>query len=143
MEKLNLDDFWALEDETIEDIRERCRKSRSLPGHKRGERFFKGPIPWDWKFLAKSLPGDSTYFVGDILWDRGWILGSKRTFTFNQQKAATTYRVSVQSIRRGLRMLALAGLISIERFPGRLLVITIHPCPSAAKQMGLDEESKA
>ena len=122
---LNLDDF-RFRDET------RPVSDQKLPRHRKGKRFLKGPIPWDWLSAAMSLPMQSLA-VGILLWDRAWMAGGKRTFTFNPRNVSSPLSVFV--IRRSLHNLESAGLISIKRRHGRLSVVTINDCPSIEDEM--------
>ena len=79
-----------------------------------------------------SLPGQACG-LGTLLWKRGYVAGNKRTFTFNLSRVPAP--LTRQSAQRAIRMLELAGLISVERRPGRCLIVTINPCPSIEEQV--------
>ena len=43
------------------------KKEKLLPRHRQGEKFLKGPIPWDWLTKAAQLPGHALH-VALVLW---------------------------------------------------------------------------
>jgi hypothetical protein len=85
-------------------------------------KFLKGPIPWAWLDRAGRLRGQALA-VALVLHQRA---GMKRSpsFRFNQS-STTDLGLNVSSIRRGITELERAGLIKVERKPGRGLDVTI------------------
>jgi len=92
------------------------------PRPKRGDRFLKGPIPWNWLCNALSLRGRAGA-VGVALWFRAGIARS-RTVSISYRDLEEM-GVNRYAARRGLRALEAAGLVSIERRPGRAPEVTI------------------
>lgn len=103
------------------------KPSARPPRHKPGERFLKGPIPWNWLCAALSLRGRAGA-VGVALWLRAG-LTRKRTVKLSYGDL-TTMRVDRYAARRGLRLLEAAGLVSVERRPGCAPEVTILDAPS-------------
>ncbi len=98
-----------------------ARPSFRPPRHKPGERFLKGPIPWAWVEAAAALPGPAL-IVGLRVWFEAGIRRSK-TVPVNLSCGPIPRRSAV----RGLHALASAGLVSVERRPGKLSLITLLP----------------
>src|SRR5262249_42923622 len=107
---------------------------RRLPRHRKGELFLKGPIPRDWYLLAGGLPGKAAV-LGEELWHQAFLDEGYRTFKLKLKKLPSY--LNKQTRQRALRVLELAGLISIEHHPGQSLLITINDCPDIRQQMGL------
>jgi hypothetical protein len=82
-----------------------------------------GPIPWDWLVRAGGLPGRALH-VGLLLWHLAGLQGG-RVVRFSQARASE-FGFSVDTARRAVRSLAGAGLVSVERVPGRALRVTIR-----------------
>ena len=95
---------------------------RRPPQHRQGERFLKGPIPWRWLENAMQLSGKALH-VALILWQQAGCRKDRTVrFCLNGKLPELLNR---QSARRGLRSLAEAGLVSINRLPGRGLEVTL------------------
>ena len=92
------------------------------PRHRAGEKFLKGPIPWEWLTRAARLPG-STLLVALALWQEAG-MRNNRAVHFCLSSLAEFGR-SVQAARRGLRMLETAGLVAVRVKPGQCLDVTI------------------
>jgi hypothetical protein len=85
-------------------------------------RFLRGPVPWEWIVQAARLRG-SALSVGLMLWHKvGIARGQKVLFCLSQ---AAEMGLGKQAARRGLRALQAAGLVSVERKPGRGLEVTL------------------
>ena len=104
-----------------------------LPRHKEGQRFLKGPIPWDWIIIASNLTGKALH-VGIALWHLAWMsekaevklsgsllrrMGVKRTTGYN-----------------ALDELENAQLVSVKRHRGRNPIVTILKAPHAINNEG-------
>jgi len=88
-----------------------------LPG-----KFLKGPVPLAWLQQAMRLPGKALA-VGLLLWlERG--MKGRRTVHFCLSRAATD-GIPTTTARRAIRALERAGLVRVERKPGRGLNVTI------------------
>jgi DNA-binding transcriptional ArsR family regulator len=92
-----------------------------VPRHGAGELFLKGPIPWAWLHRAICLPGRALH-VALQLWFHAGIAG-------NGIVAINLSRLSVDrsAASRGLAALEAAGLVRVQRKPGRKPLVTILP----------------
>jgi hypothetical protein len=98
-----------------------ARPKKRPPRFVRGD-FLRGPIPWPWLLKAMALPGQALA-VGLVLWREVGMTNS-RTVSVNHArfgKCGITPRVS----RFALENLEHAGLIAVQRPPGRNLEVTI------------------
>ena len=92
------------------------------PRHRAGEKFLKGPIPWNWLAAAARQPGKALH-VAIVLW---FFAGVKKTGTVALSGAALRgFGVNRHAGYRGLAVLERAGLVSVARHPGRMPVVTI------------------
>ena len=97
-------------------------KSRRLPRHSRGQKFLWGPIPWSWIEAAMRLPGRSSD-VGIILWQ---VAGMRKNRIVRfEHKAARSVGIERRAVSRALASLENAGLVEVERKPGRCPVVTL------------------
>jgi hypothetical protein len=99
-------------------------RARKPPRHRPGELFLKGPIPWPWLEAAARLPGKALA-LALCLW---WEAGRRRCRTVKLCLGRVGLGVSEQAARRALRALATAGLVALERQPGRGLEVTLLEC---------------
>jgi hypothetical protein len=95
---------------------------KSLPRHRKGEKFLKGPIPWDWLIHAGKLPGKALH-VANVIWFQAGIKNC-RTIALSC-KNLTDMSVERNAIYRGLAALESVGLISVIRHRGRLSEVTL------------------
>ncbi len=99
------------------------RKSKEgPPKHKPGEKFLKGPVPWNWIAKAAQLPGKAIQ-VGIVIWFLAGIKNSRTVPLSN--KVLRDLEVSRHSQYRGLKALEKGGLVSVTRHAGRNPVVTI------------------
>lgn len=91
------------------------------PRHRPGEPFLKGPIPWAWIEAAAGLPGRALA-VGLFLWHQA---GCRRVRTVRLNLSRLPGGISRQAGRRGLESLERAGLVQIDRAPGRAPTVTL------------------
>ena len=97
--------------------------------HVKGESFLKGPIPWaNWLRIVKDLPGGKTWWVALSIWYWAGIKKSK-AIKFSIKRAAEEEGLHRNTIRRALRALERAGLISVQRGDGKAVLITIQRQP--------------
>jgi hypothetical protein len=98
------------------------RSTHSIPRHRGGERFLKGPIPWTWLQLAARQPGKALH-VALALWQ---LVGMKRsvcvTLNLSQLRALGVNRWTAS---RGLKALRVAGLVHFEAQTGRTARVTV------------------
>ena len=93
-----------------------------VPRHKPGDKFLKGPIPWRWLETAGQQPGSALH-VGVVLW---FLAGLKRTRTVALSGTVLRgFGVKRHSAYRGLESLERAGLVGVERHPGRNPIVTL------------------
>ena len=86
------------------------------------EKFLAGPISLHWLALASRCPGRAIV-VALVLWYRHG-LEKSISIQFNQSRWAN-FGLSRDAARRGVAALERAGLISVERLPGRKPTITL------------------
>lgn len=94
------------------------------PRHGRGERFLKGPVPWNWLARAASLPGRALH-MGNVLWYWAGITRT-RVVAISLSRVAREFGVSRTALARGLAALERAELVSVERHAGRKPTVTLH-----------------
>jgi hypothetical protein len=103
-------------------------KSPRVLRHSAGGWFLKGPIPGDW--LVKASKTSATALrVGLVLWYLAGLTKCHRVKpTWNTWRR---FGLSPDAGRRGLVALEQAGLVNVERGPGRCPLVTInHQAPS-------------
>lgn len=99
------------------------------PRHKAGQRFLKGPIPWDWLERAMELRGKALH-VALVIWrEAGW--RKHRTVPLCL-RGPLPAGLNEWSARRGVRSLESAGLVTIGRKPGHGLEVTLLDVSSTA-----------
>jgi hypothetical protein len=103
--------------------------SKRPPRHLPGGGFLKGPIPLGWLLAAGRLPHRALH-VGLLIWLEAGIRRN-RTVTFCLARGEAM-GLGAATTRRALRQLAAAGLVCIDRRPGRGLVVTLLDAPAAA-----------
>lgn len=102
-----------------------CRDNKSLPKHKNGEKFLKGPIPWDrWLSIAAKGSGrGKSLHVAMALWFLAG-MNNKATVTLSGT-VLKDLGVKRNAAYRGLNALERAGLVSVIRHNGRSPIVTI------------------
>jgi hypothetical protein len=100
----------------------RLLKRFRLPHHKAGEKFLKGPIPWEWICIAARLGGKSLH-VSLELWHAAFI--TRSACVRLSMRKLECLGVLRHAAYRALRNLQKAGLIEVQRHVGRLPVVTI------------------
>jgi len=98
---------------------------KPLPRHKKGEKFLKGPIPWDWLSMASRISGKGkALHVANAIWVTA---GIKKTRTITlSMKILRGMGVNRNAAYRGLDVLEDSGLVSVIRHRGRCPVVTIN-----------------
>ena len=99
-----------------------CSVSRKPPRHRQGEKFLKGPIPWEWLAEAANQPGRAIH-VGIALWHLSFIK-SDRTVALSG-KLLNELGVDRSAGYRALIALEKTGLVSVQRHIGKNPVVTI------------------
>ena len=103
------------------------RKPKSPPPrHRTGEKFLKGPVPWSWLVLAARAQGRSLH-VAFMLWFQAG-LAKQRTVKLSLSGMAVM-GVSRFAAKRGLEALETAGLVIVDRGPGRCPRVTLLDGP--------------
>jgi hypothetical protein len=86
------------------------------------DRFLKGPIPWNWIVRASELPGQALV-LGLCIWR---LKGATRKDTVALGNAELKpFGIDRAAKSRGLATLEKAGLIKVNRTPGRWCNITL------------------
>ncbi len=99
-----------------------------LPKHKEGQRFLKGPVPWDWIIIASNLPGKALH-VGIALWH---LAGMKNTGEVKLSgKLQRKMGIQRATGYNALGALEKAGLVLVKRHKGRNPIVTILKVPNA------------
>ena len=99
--------------------------ARNAPRHKAGEKFLRGPIPWDWVTAAARASGRGSGFkVGLALWHLSGLAHQRRTIDL-QGRVLRELGVGRHATYRGLADLEHAGLVAVERHPGRMPRVTL------------------
>ncbi len=96
---------------------------RRIPRASKGQRFLRGPIPLNWLSAAAGLPGKSLH-VGVALWLEVGLRNSAVVPLSNL--TGRYFGLDRNAKYRGLDWLEQAGLISVERKPGRAPMVTIY-----------------
>jgi hypothetical protein len=104
-----------------------ARKHPSRP--RQAGKFLKGPVPWHWLQRAMRLPGKALA-VGLLLWLESGIKG-RRTVHFCLARAVAE-GIPTTTARRAMNALEAAGLVGVERKPGRGLDVKILDSPGGA-----------
>jgi len=92
------------------------------PRPKKGEKFVKGPIPWDWITVAGQLPGKAAQ-IALALWFAAGV-HKARTFPVPMNRIREL-GVTRQAAYRCLQAMEDAGLISLERGKGKRAMVTL------------------
>jgi hypothetical protein len=84
--------------------------------------FLKGPIPWAWLVSAGRLPGKALHVALVLHLLRGL---QRNARVHLESKHVRSFGFSRHSANRGLARLERAGLVAVERRPGRSHMVTI------------------
>jgi hypothetical protein len=117
MHPVDLDQFRAKRNGDL-----RPAEPKRAPRHKAGEWFLKGPIPGEWLHRAAKLPARSLHVALAVWYLAG--VGKRRQVKITWGVFAK-FGVSPDAGRRGLTALERAGLVAVDRSPGRCPVVTI------------------
>jgi hypothetical protein len=90
--------------------------------------FLRGPIPLEWLSVAASLPGKTLNVAIALWWRHGMAKGQPFKLTRMALKAMNVERDAESA---GLARLEQAGLIRVERKPGRRPTISICDSPKS------------
>ena len=96
--------------------------NKKPPRHKPGEKFLRGPIPWDWLCRAAHQPGKALH-VAIAIWFLAGIKDNRKLVLSNA--VPRMLGVNRHAKSRGLKALERAGLVVVERQRGRSPLVTI------------------
>ncbi len=105
-----------------------------LPRHKRGGRFLKGPIPFNWLAIAARQPG-KTLHVAIGLWHLAFMQNNHTVALSN--KILESLGVDRFSKARSIKFLEQVGLISVEQHHGRsprITILDVNDCKEVIHQ---------
>jgi hypothetical protein len=91
------------------------------PRHGPGEKFLKGPIPWQWIEAAAALPGKALA-VGLVVWREA---GCRNAATVPLNLSGL--RMPRRTAQRALQSLRDGGLVAVEHRLGRPPLVTLLP----------------
>ncbi len=111
----------------------------SVPRHRGGELFVRGPIPWAWLKTAARLPGRALH-VGIVLWLESG-LRTSAVVALSQQRLRDL-GIDRYASYRGLVRLEQAELVEVRRHPGRLSDVTLRLPTSAPARSSTIERSE-
>lgn len=112
-------------------------KNGLLPRPQKGEKFIAANVPWSWFAIAAGLPGKALA-IGMLVW---WLVtvNKQPVVAFSYKRAECT-GLSHESIRQSIRKLELAGLISVQRAPGRSPRIRVLPAPMTVESVVVESD---
>jgi hypothetical protein len=108
--------------------RRRQPAASKLPKPGKGEAYLTGPIPMTWIQEATRLSG-RTWQVASALWFVGIRSRTKSATVTLTEKTRRRFHLTECAVKRGLKQLADAGLVIVERQSGRRSIVTILPAP--------------
>ena len=94
------------------------------PTHRRAQRFLKGPIQLSWLKKAAECPGKNPLLLALALCYQAGLSRSKAELRLTS-KLKREFGIPDRSARQALQQLEAAGLVQVERNPGRCLTVTI------------------
>lgn len=93
-------------------------------------RFIKGPIPYEWVACAAALPGTALHVAIMIQFHAGLRPAGEIVLSLSSMKG---FGVSRHAAARGLSALESAGLVAVNRAPGRApRVVQLRAFPAAS-----------
>jgi hypothetical protein len=104
---------------------ETCNEAGAKRTPVSGDRFLKGPIPWSWITAAAALPGQAL-LVGLCVWRLAGAMKSETVSFGNSDLKPLGIDRPTKS--RALRALERAGLINVNRQPGRFPKVSLIAC---------------
>lgn len=99
------------------------KNNYTLPRHKRGEKFLKGPIPWIWITEAGHIPGKALH-VAMYIWHIAG-MNDIRTVSINLSKFSTDWGFDRSTASKALKALETAHLVKVVRLPGQKSQVTL------------------
>ena len=100
---------------------------KPIPKHEPGDRFVRGPIPYDWLRAALASGGKA----GTLSWAMWWLAGMERKNPIKlTRQVLRDFNISPRSARRLLKDFERAGLVEVDRKRGRGPIVTLlKPSP--------------
>lgn len=114
----------------------------ALARGKSAEAFLRGPIPLRWLRQAGGLPGKALH-VGIAIW---FLVGLRKSYVvaLSLSAVARDFGIDRATTSRGLAQLARAGLVSVERHPGRKVTVrVVHAVGERSAPQSLHEKDLA
>lgn len=97
----------------------------SLPPKRKHQTFIRGPIPMDWLSRVAVLPGKAPLLVTLMLFHIAGLRGTHERLPLCAKRMRQFGIRNVQTVRKALAAMEAAGLVSLERHPGRCRHVTI------------------
>ena len=87
-----------------------------IPRHQNGDRFIRGPIPYEWLRLAQTLDGKAA----NLAWAIWWLAGMKHSNPIKLTRHVLhDFSISPRTVRRLLTKFESVGLVKVDRHRGR------------------------
>jgi hypothetical protein len=100
------------------------RPKTTIPKHHPGEKFVRGPIPFDWLQPALALGGKA----GNLAWAIWFRAGIERQNPIKLTgRTLRDFHISPRAARRLLRDFEKAGLVQVDQKRGRGPMVTLLP----------------
>jgi hypothetical protein len=96
--------------------------NKSIPRHREGQAFFRGPIIWGWVVKASNQPGKA-FHVAIALWHQCEL--SRNAIFKVRPSLVREMGVGRSATYKALDALEGAGLIAVTRLPGQAAVVEI------------------
>ena len=114
-------------------IKRELLPSSEPPKYNKGEKFLKGPIPWNW-IVAIAKLGGKTLHVGIAIWHLVGMTKSSKVKLSG--KLLRNMGVSRYANYRALKKMEKANLITAKHHQGRNPIVTILKAPHASNNEG-------
>lgn len=99
----------------------------TVPRHRSGERFLKGPIPMNWLDQAALLPGRALHVALQLWFYAG--IRSSAVVPFSGSRLARELGIGRATVARALAALQQRGLVEVQVRLGRKLRVTLLAAP--------------
>jgi len=86
-------------------------------------KFLKGPVSWEWLLQAGKLPGKALQIAIFIQHYRG--ISKSDTISLNLSRISRELAIDRSTASRALDQLVKAGLVQVQRLPGRKVVVIV------------------
>ena len=114
----------------VPQVSPKTRLKAHVPRHQPGEQFLRGPVPLAWLEAAGHLPGKALH-IGIDLWFYAGLRHGAAEFPYSVSGAARRFGMGQANASRALAALEQAGLVGVQRAPGRrarvcILAVPVH-----------------